>query len=107
MPSNDEIRLQILEILNEYELDNPARIGPDRNMMLDLLKEKFGTEVNDRLMDSNMLYLEKKNLVRLYKGPSQPWYNANITSSGIDVIENKGRFRRQTYSQLQELPPQL
>lgn len=49
--------------------------------------------VQENLMDSNMLYLEQKGLVKLVKVMGSLWELATITAFGIDVIENKQTYK--------------
>ena len=95
MPSNDEIRLQILKLLHDHEQENPGEFGPERDTMLKSLQDKLGSDVTEKQMDFNMLYLEEKNLVKLLKTIGLLWNNSNITSYGTDVIEHKERYVNQ------------
>jgi hypothetical protein len=49
----------------------------------------------ENLMDSNMLYLEQKGLVKLVRTMGSLWELARITAFGIDVIENKEMYKQQ------------
>lgn len=89
MPSNDEIRISILQHLYTFFHQDPKLIGINRAQMLELLNNQ------ENLMDSNMLYLEQKGLVKLIKTMGSLWELAMITAVGIDVIENKEMYKKQ------------
>jgi hypothetical protein len=89
MSSNDEIRISILQHLYAFYYRDPKLIGISRADMLKLLNTQ------ENLMDSNMLYLEQKGLVKLLKTMGSLWEIANITAFGIDVIENKEMYKQQ------------
>ena len=87
MTSNDEMRKQILEILYYYECKNPGGFGPTRDILLELLRKRQGTDVSENSMDFNVLYLADKNLVKLGVEAGSLWHISNITFFGIDVVE--------------------
>jgi hypothetical protein len=89
MSSNDEIRISILQHLYTLYYRDPKLIGISRAEMLELLNTQ------ENLMDSNMLYLEQKDLVKLLKTMGSLWELASITAFGIDVIENKETYKQQ------------
>jgi len=89
MSSNDEIRISILQHLYAFYYRDPRLIGISRAEMLRLLNTQ------ENLMDSNMLYLEQKGLVKLLKVMGSLWEVAGITAFGIDVIENKEMYKQQ------------
>jgi hypothetical protein len=89
MFSNDEIRISILQHLYALHFRDPNQIGIGRAEMLELLN----TQKN--LMDSNMVYLEQKGLVKLLKVMGSLWELASVTAFGIDVIENKETYKQQ------------
>ena len=89
MTTNDEIRMRILQSLYDFYYQDPKSMGIDRAKMLELT----GTQENP--MDSNMLYLEEKHLVKLEKVLGSLWAWARITAFGIDVIENKQKYQQQ------------
>ena len=84
--SDDQVRFNILELLNKRVSDNPASLGTDRAIIQDLLK------VSEKQMDDNMHYLEEKALVALSRTKTSQWTFAKITADGIDVMENKERY---------------
>lgn len=88
MPSNNEIRYSILQHLYRLHFEDPSSFGIARVELLRLI----GTQEN--LMDSNMLYLEEKGLVRLEKVMGSLWAWARVTALGIDVIENKEMYKQ-------------
>jgi hypothetical protein len=89
MTSNDDIRISILQHLHRLYYEDPKSVGINRVEMLKLLN------VQENLMDSNMLYLEQKSLVKFLKVMGSLWAWASITSFGIDVIENKHMYEQQ------------
>ena len=89
MSSNNEIRILILQHLYRLYHEDPGSIGIYSVKMLELLK------VQENLMDSNVLYLEQKRLVKLEKVLGSLWACARITAFGIDVIENKKMYEQQ------------
>lgn len=86
--SNNEIRSLILQHLNKLFHEEPESVGLYREKMLELLNTQ------ENVMDSNMLYLEEKGLVRLRKVLGSLWACATITAFGIDVIENKEKYEQ-------------
>ena len=87
--SNDEIRILTLQHLYRLYHEDPKSFGINRVEMLELLNAQ------ENLMDSNMLYLEQKGLVKLEKVLGSLWAWARITAFGIDVIENKQMYKQQ------------
>lgn len=87
--AHDVIRHRILEILYKFAEKNPESIGLDRERMKEIL------QISTEKIDFNMLYLEEKGLVELYKVTGSLWHSAQITASGVDVIENKEKFGEQ------------
>jgi len=87
MSPNDEVRYRILQILYDYYHENPTGVGFSRKPMFDLLN------VQENLMDANMLYLEEKRLVRIHGSMAYAWNWAKIKAFGIDVIENKEKYK--------------
>ena len=87
MSSNKEIRYNILNNLYGHFHENPKSMGINRpNMMKSL-------NVQENLMDANMVYLKEKHLVKIMGTMSAIWHSAKITAFGIDVIENKEKFK--------------
>ena len=84
--SDDQVRLDILELLYKHRVDTAARSGVDRAIIQDTLK------VSEKQMDFNISYLEDNALVTLSRTIGTQWTFAKITSDGIDVIENKERY---------------
>jgi hypothetical protein len=84
--SDNQVRLAILEILHKSFRDNPKSVGIDRKTMQQTLN------ISENQMDSNMLYLEEKMLVKLHKTLGSLWAFAKITAYGMDVVEDKERF---------------
>lgn len=90
MSSNDEVRFNILKILYEDFHRNPNEfLGMTRQKV----EESF--KVPENLMDANIQYLKEKGLIKLRESPNSRWLLAKITAFGIDVIENKEKFREQ------------
>jgi hypothetical protein len=86
--ANSELRHQILEILYRSAQQNSLIFGVDRAKMKELL------QVSESQIDFNVIYLKEKGLVELLQplGKGQ-WSFARITAFGIDVIEDKDRFK--------------
>jgi hypothetical protein len=84
--SDDQVRLDILELLYKNLRDNPSGSGIDRAIIQDNLK------ISENQMDTNMSYLEDKTLVTIRRTISSQWTFAKITAEGIDVIENKESY---------------
>jgi hypothetical protein len=84
--SDDQVRLNILELLHKHLRDHPNGSGVDRAIIQDALK------ISEKQMDLNTSYLEDKTLVTLFRTTSSQWTFAKITAEGIDVIENKERY---------------
>jgi len=90
MSSNKEIRYRILKTLYTHFHENPASMGIGRTTMLEVLN------VPENLMDANMLYLKQKRLVNTSgMRIAFIWKSVKITDSGIDVIENKEKYKDQ------------
>lgn len=63
----------------------------DRSTVHNALKDIISSDqsINPTLMDSNMLYLEEKGLVKLFKVmDGNLWHDAEITALGIDLVED-------------------
>jgi len=90
MSSNKEIRYMILKTLYTHFHENPASMGIGRTTMLEVLN------VLENIMDANVLYLKQKHLVSS-SGVSVAfiWKSVKITAFGIDVIENKEKYKDQ------------
>jgi hypothetical protein len=84
--SDDQVRLDILELLYKHRGDNATRSGVDRAIIQATLK------LSEKQMDINISYLEDKALVTLSRTLGSQWTFAKITSDGIEVIENKERY---------------
>ena len=84
--SDDQVRLDIVELLYKHREDNATRFGVDRAIIQDTL------QLSEKQMDINSLYLEDKALVTLSRTFGTQWTFAKITSDGIEVIENKERY---------------
>ena len=84
--SDDQVRLDILELLYKHLRDDPTGSGVDRAIIQDTLK------LSEKQMDINISYIEDKTLVTLSRTISSQWTFAKITADGIDVIENKERY---------------
>ena len=77
-----EIRTNILKGLYYFAKNNPGAM-----MERSEVKSKVGIE-DDKILDFNMLYLEEKRFVKLIKYIGVTWAHAEITSAGIDSVEN-------------------
>lgn len=97
MSSNKKIRFVILKTLYTHFHENPASMGISRFTMLEVLN------VLENIMDANVLYLKQKHLVSDSGGSMAfLWKSLKITAFGIDVIENKEKFKDQfPFMQLQ------
>jgi hypothetical protein len=86
--TEDQVRHLILEILYNQEKENPSSFT-DRQTMQKMLN------VPEKQIDFNMIYLAQKSLVHLELAGGAPWYCAEITAFGIDVIEQKEKYQSQ------------
>ena len=85
--TDNRIRYRVLEILYEVAQDEDVSPwGLDRSSMQGTL------QVSERDMDANVMYLERKGLIRLTQASNVLWFRAKITSFGVDVFENKKRY---------------
>ncbi len=85
-----QIRYLIMKALYETAGDEEASPwGVDRSSMLKIL------QVSERDMDANMMFLERRGLVRLTQASNVLWFRAKITSFGIKVFENKKRYEEE------------
>jgi hypothetical protein len=84
--SDDQVRLNILELLHKNLSDDSSNRGVDRAIIQAIL------QIPQFQMDQNMSYLEEKGLVALFRAVGSQWTFAKLTADGIDVVENKERF---------------
>ena len=84
--SDDQVRLNILELLHKNLSDDPSNRGVDRAIIQAIL------QIPSFQMDQNMSYLEEKGLVALFRAVGSQWTFAKLTADGVDVVENKERF---------------
>jgi hypothetical protein len=85
--TDNELRHQILELLHKSAQQDPLTLGLDRARMKEHL------QVPENQMDFNIFYLRDKRLIELLQCMGTPWVLAKITAFGIDVIEDKDRFK--------------
>jgi hypothetical protein len=92
-PTHDQIRYSILSILYKKAETSPKELLVYRTQLIEILK------VPENLIDFNVRYLLEEQLVRTIPETLTSdtlWITAQITSSGINVIEhkeeNKNRF---------------
>jgi len=86
--NHDEIRHRILEILYKFAQDNPESFGLSKEAFQQILK------IPEKKVFFNISYLDEKGLVRASMGIGN-WFYAKITAFGIDVVENKEKYREQ------------
>lgn len=94
MASDDEIRMAILEGLYHHAKNKPEAGGLGQSDVLSVLSIKFDTEIPSERMTLNMLYLEEKGLINLWKSGSL-WYSASITPFGVDVYEHPDQYHQE------------
>ncbi|AEG17675.1 hypothetical protein [Methanobacterium paludis] len=82
---NKEIRMKILEVLYDQEMEK------SRPMPHGILKKELAIESNK--VDLNVKYLERKGYIDLITAMN--YYAANITATGIDYIENNEEVPKQ------------
>lgn len=83
---HEEIRLRILEILYKHAENQPSNPWLEReNLKKDL-------NVNYKILDFNILYLEEKGLLSIARVINLPFARSKITAYGIDVIERKENY---------------
>jgi hypothetical protein len=85
--SDDHIRHMMLEVLHKAAKEAPTSVGLSRDKMKDVL------QIPENKLDFNMFYLRDKQLVRLYQAMGTPWESAEITAYGIDVVEDKEKYK--------------
>jgi len=85
--SDSEIRHMMLEVLLKASQEDPTGVGLDRDKMKEIL------QIPENKMDFNMFYLKDKGLVQLLQSLGTPWNFAQITAYGIDVVENKEKYK--------------
>ncbi|MEM2293108.1 MAG: hypothetical protein QXU45_06980 [Candidatus Bathyarchaeia archaeon] len=78
-----------MEMLYNDALKNPTSLGVDRDTMKNTL------QIDENIMNFNIFYLEEKGLIKLMHSMGAPWSFAKITAFGIDVAENRDRYREQ------------
>ena len=88
--TDNRIRYLILETLYEVAQDEDASPwGFDRSSL------ERSLNVSEKDMDTNVLYLERKGLVKLTQASNVLWFRAKITSFGVEVFENKKRYEEE------------
>jgi hypothetical protein len=85
----DQIRHLILEVLHKLAEEDATSMGLDRMKMKEIL------QVPENQMDFNIFYLRDKGLIKLLQTMGTPWTLAKITAYGIDVVEDKERYKQQ------------
>ncbi|MGP8023864.1 MAG: hypothetical protein ACLQG5_06225 [Methanobacterium sp.] len=83
---DNQIRRKILEILYDYEIENPR----DDVESIELNK-KLGVGVLDKEVEFNINYLENKGFVDV-TGRHFEGFEVKITHKGIDLVENNEEF---------------
>jgi len=76
-----QIQRQILELLNEFNDENPEYYAA-RSYLIDKLK------IDDKTLEKNVLDLNKEKYVDISRGLGISFNSVKITSKGIDLIEN-------------------
>jgi hypothetical protein len=79
---NDQIRMKILQLLYNHEIDDPRSFGLDDKILIQKLS------VTRQIIEFNISYLQQKGLIEV-EWTLGPDFNARITAFGIDVIESK------------------
>ena len=87
MISNDKVRFNILKILYDDFHRDSYSFGMSRAEVKELLK------VPDAFMDSNVFYLQDKGLIHIMRIAGGAWTTAKIIAFGIDVIEDKEKYK--------------
>ena len=77
----NQIQRQILEILNEFNDENPGYYLA-RNYLPDKLK------IDDKTLEKNILYLYDEKYVDISRGLGVNFSSVKITGKGINLIEN-------------------
>ncbi len=84
MLDNNQIRRKILQILYDYEIENPGGLTPSG-----IVKKHL--QVEDKIIDFNLNYLENKGYLKLTRlHGSLPL--SRITSGGIDIVEDNNQL---------------
>jgi hypothetical protein len=105
--SDEQVRLEILQLLYNRASDNSSSLGVDRAIIQATL------QIPKQQMDDAVIFLEANGLVALSKADGNKWTFAKITCDGLDVIENKERFAdkfafiQNATSQIQESGQQI
>ncbi len=81
--SHDQIRHSILTILYKKAETNPKDNIIKREQVIELLN------VPENIVDFDTKYLEQENLIKIESTMDKLWLWAEITSSGINIIEHK------------------
>ncbi|MEL7671686.1 hypothetical protein [Methanobacterium sp.] len=79
----NQIQKQILDILNEFNDQNPGYYLA-RNYLLDKLK------IDDKLLEKNAFQLRDEKYVDISPGLGVEFSSVKITGKGINLIENSG-----------------
>lgn len=82
---NQEIRRKILEYIYDKNEQQPQYMA-----QRDEVKQFLN--INDAKLDNNVLYLESKGYLKVGKNIGSFFVYAQITSEGIDLVENPNQF---------------
>ncbi len=85
---NKQIQRQILEILNEFNHENPGYYAA-RVYLADKLN------MDDKTLEKNVLHLHKEKYVDISRALGISFNSVKITDKGIDLVENQEAFNVQ------------
>ena len=100
--TDNQVRLEILQLLYNLASDNPSSLGIDRAIIQATL------HISQQQMDDSVSFLEANGLVGLFRADGTKWTFAKITGDGLDVVDHKERyaekyaFTQNETSQIQE-----
>jgi hypothetical protein len=94
--SDDEVRYRILAILYKEEKDNPEG-SPGHLMGLEPKYIVKHLDIPEKQVYFNMSYLDKKGLITIMKFSGNVWSFMRITPFGIDVYENKDKYKEKLH----------
>jgi len=80
-----QIQRQLLEILNDFNAENPEYYLA-RGYLVDKLK------IDDKTLEKNVLYLNKEKYVDIARSIGLSFNSVKITDKGIDLVESPELF---------------
>jgi hypothetical protein len=98
--SDDQARIEILQLLYKRQTESPNTAGLDRAIIQAVIK------LSEEQLESNMLYLQEKALITFSKRAGSKWVFAEITVEGIKAITGEVKFENSIQESFPENYPE-